>query len=558
MGLYTASITLCVFYLIHSGFATDLLVDLPYGTIKGREAISPRNTTFRAFQSVPYAAAPVGPLRFQAPEPPTNWTGVKDATQDTYTCFSVKKDSDRENEDCLLINIFTPILDNASKDQLPVMLWIYGGAFRTGSALYENFGPEFLIEKGVVVVTLNYRLGPFGFLATEDGLISGNAGLKDQAQAIDWVHNHISLFGGNPKRVVLFGQSAGGASVGYQLLYKKNEGKIHGAILQSGSPLSSFSYMGDVSARAYAFDLASQIDGSVDFKNDTGSLIAFLQNNVTGRQIDKASTLTTVTSRPLPVIEQNVKNAFLYNGSYEYLQAGDFLKIPIMIGATSEEAIYGTSDMDAFKSSFEKYEKKHEKFVPTKGFHLKEGISNKLVGEEIYNLYFTNVSAEERLGYFVRWKSDNNYIKPMIKHADLSTKFTDVYFYIFSYDGIMGNWNITVPGAGLVGHGEDDRYIWKVKSSSFDNGDLSKFPEADRITHERIITLWTNFAKYLNPTPAASDLLQNISWPKVESGNFQYLDIDTDLVIRKDPKSPYYATWSRIYDQYNKRPFTIF
>nr|AEE61545.1 unknown [Dendroctonus ponderosae] len=541
----------------YSTCAVDLLVDLPYGTIRGRELATPNNISFRAFQGVPYAAAPVGTLRFQAPEPPTNWTDIKNTTQDGNICFSVKNDSDDENEDCLFINIFTPILSNATEEKFPVMLWIYGGAFRTGSSKYVNFGPEFLLEKNVVVATFNYRLGPFGFLATEDGVIPGNAGLKDQAAAIRWVHDNIGLFGGDPEKVTLFGQSAGGASVGYQLLYKKNEGLYHGAILQSGSPLSSFSFMGDISAREYAFDLASQIDGAVDFGNDTNSLVSFLLN-ATGRQIDKASTLTTVTSRPLPVIEKDVEGAFLTRESYEILSAGDFLKVPIMLGTTSEEDIYAADDLDSYTTKFEEYESNHAKFIPSKGFHLKAGINQTFVGEEIYNMYFTNVSTEDKLGYFFRYNSDNQYSKPVIKHADLSSNYTTVYFYVFSYDGLMGNWNITVPGAGLVGHGEDDRYIWRVRSSTFTNYDLSKYPAKDVLVHDRVITLWTNFAKYLNPTPNSTKLLQNVLWPTVSNNTFNYMDIGNDLVVRANPKSPYYAGWSRIYDQYNERPFTIF
>ncbi|KAL1492314.1 hypothetical protein ABEB36_012785 [Hypothenemus hampei] len=426
------------------------------------------------------------------------------------------------------------------------MLWIYGGAFRTGSSKYSNFGPEFLLDKGVVVVTFNYRL---------DGLIPGNAGLKDQTAAIRWVYNHISLFGGNPEEVTIFGQSAGGASVGYQLLYKPNTGYFRGAILQSGSPLSSFSFMGDISARAYAFNLASCINGNVDLQNNTSSLVEFLLNS-TGREIDKASTLTTVTSRPLPVIELDTEDAFFTKQSYESLMTGDFIKIPILIGTTSEEDIYSTSDLQSYEEKFEQYKKKHLKFIP-EGFHVKNGSDSNIVGEEIYQLYFENVSSNNSLGYFVRYNSDNKYSKPIIKHADLASNYTDVYFYIFSYDGLMGNWNITVPGADLVGHGEDDRYLWAVLSSTYTNYDLSKFPESDITTHERMLTIWTNFAKYLNPTPDG-DLFANVTWPKVKPNDFSYVDIGTNLEVKRNPKSPYYAEWTKIYDQYNQRPFTIF
>ncbi|XP_030752240.1 cholinesterase 1-like isoform X2 [Sitophilus oryzae] len=446
---------LTIFCIVKWTLAADLQITLPYGTIDGHELTSPGNVTFRAFQGIPYAATPVGTLRFQAPQAPASWDGVKETVKDSHTCFSVKNDSDEENEDCLYINVFTPILSIENVTKLAVMVWIYGGAYRTGSSKYNNFGPDFLIEKDVVVVTFNYRVGPFGFLATEDGLVPGNAGLKDQAFALQWVHDNINLFGGDPEKVVIFGQSAGGSSVGYQLLYKKNEGLFRGGILQSGSPLSTFSYMGDISARAYAFDLASQINNTIDFQNDTTVLLEFLLG-VTGRQIDTASTKTTVTPRPLPVIEEEHDGAIITKESFELLAAGEFLKIPIMIGSTSEEDI------------------------------------------------------------------------------------------------------VAATGADKVGHSEDTKYLWKVTSKSYQNGDLSQFPTGDVIAHKRLIELWTNFAKYLNPTPEQSDLLQNITWPKVAPGNFQYLDIGDDLVVLKNPKAPYYQSWSDYYDLYAKRPFTTF
>lgn len=535
---------------------TDLLVGLSYGTIRGRVLTTATNKVFRAFQGIPYAAPPLGALRFQAPQPPISWEGVKSTDKDSNTCYSVTKDSDEENEDCLYLNVYTPVLTAEDPSKLAVMVWIYGGAYRTGSDKYNNCGPDFLIEKDVVVVTLNYRLGPFGFLATEDGVVYGNAGLKDQALALKWVHDQIELFGGDPDKITIFGQSAGGSSVGYQLLYTKNEGLFRGAILQSGSPLSQFSFMGDISARAYAFDLAGQINSTMDFKNDSTKLLSFLLS-VPAKQIDIASTKTTVTQRALPVIEPDHDGAFITKGSYEKLWNGEFIRVPIMIGATSEEAIT-TTDLDILNTTFTSYEKKHEKFVPEKGFHFKSEANASIVGNALYDLYFTNTSSEDKVGYFLRYKSDNQYIKPVTKHADFVSWYTQVYFYIFSYDGQMGNFNRTIQGADKVGHGEDEKYMWRVNSSSYSNADLSIFPEKDVLTHKRVIELWTNFAKYLNPTPEKSDLLQNVTWSRVRPYDFKYLDIGDNLVLKENPRSPYYDVWSQIYDEWNERPFTVF
>ncbi|XP_050302714.1 juvenile hormone esterase-like isoform X2 [Anthonomus grandis grandis] len=508
MKLMCSVVFFCYIYIAD---AADLLVSLPYGMIQGKELVSPGNITYRAFQGIPYAAAPVGTLRFQPPQQPYQWEGIKNTTKEGNICFSVHEDSDLENEDCLFMNVYTPILSNSSAVKLPVMLWFYGGGFYTGSSLSTHFGPDFFMEKNVIIAIFNYRVGPFGFLATEDGVISGNAGLKDQVMAIKWVNENIASFGGDPDKVTIFGQSAGGASVGYQLLYKQNEGLFRGAILQSGSPLSSFSFMGDVSPRAYAFDLASQIDNSFDFANDTNLLVNFLWN-VTAKQIDVASTLTKVTSYTLPVIEKNSEGAFFTRESYEAILTGDFIRIPIMAGTTSEEDITAFSSIEAVNNSFSKI-KRHAKFTPTKGFHLKAGATSDIVGEEIYQLYFGNVSSDEILGHYVK----------VNKCAD------------------------------FVAHSEDIKYMWNHR-----NFVLSAYPEADRLTHERVLTLWTNFAKYLNPTPEKAAVLQNVTWPKVKPGNFHYLDIGNDLVVKKNPKSPYYAAWTRIYEQYNERPFTVF
>lgn len=314
--------------------------------------------------------------------------------------------------------------------------------------------------------------------------------------------------------------------------------------------------MQDISARAYAFDLASQINNTIEFQNDTTILLEFLLG-VTGRQIDTASTKTTVTKIPLPVIEEDHDGAIITKESFELLAAGEFLKIPIMIGSTSEEDIVAATDLAKLRAELETVTNQHSSLVPV-DFKIKDGVSDDVVGDKIYNLYLDGVSSEERLGYLIRYHSDNELTKPVIKHAELASNLTDVYFYIFSHDGPMGNFNKTVPGAGKVGHSEDTKYLWKVTSNTYQNGDLSQFPTADVITHKRLIELWTNFAKYLNPTPEQSDLLQNITWPKVTPDNFQYLDIGDDLVVLKDPKAPYYQSWSDYYDLYAKRPFTTF
>lgn len=156
------------------------------------------------------------------------------------------------------------------------MYYIYGGGFIGGHALYDTNGPHFFMENDVVLVTVFYRLGPFGFLSTNDDVMLGNNGLKDQNLGLKWTQENIHLFGGDPSKVTIFGESAGSASVAYQILSKKSEGLFRGAIGESGSALSSWSYQRN--ARQIAYQLASFIDSNFNQSSSSEELLEFLQD----------------------------------------------------------------------------------------------------------------------------------------------------------------------------------------------------------------------------------------------------------------------------------------
>ncbi|XP_050302131.1 venom carboxylesterase-6-like isoform X2 [Anthonomus grandis grandis] len=489
------------------------------------------------------------------PQAYKQWSGILNATKDSNLCYSITGDDPNESEDCLYLNVYTPVLYNDDNSKLPVLLWIHGGGYTDGNSLYSNFGPDFLINKDIVIVTINYRLGPFGFLSTGDTIISGNAGHKDQAAAIKWTFENIQAFGGNPQAITISGQSAGGSSVGYQLLYKKNEGLFRGAILESGSPLSPWSYQDSTIARSYAFDLAKQINESIDLSNSSSLLKEFLLS-VDGKAINSAS--AQIQQRPLPVIEPNTEDAFLTQSQYSLLENGDFIKVPLIMGTTSEEDLSQGKDLHNLKRKLQSYEDNPEKFIPN-DFTVIEGVSKSFIGEQVKDLYFKNVTDEDiKMGHLIKFLSHTTYASPVVKHADLASNYTKVYFYIFSYDGLMGNVNITVKGADKVEHAEDPKYLFLKYDDSYSNTDLSRFPKEDILTHYRLIELWTNFVKYLEPTPIKSELLQNITWPVYTSEICQYLDIGENLEVNKNPHNPYYKTWVQFYDKWAKKPLITF
>src|SRR6516164_2093529 len=190
------------------------------------------------FLGIPYAATPVGALRWRPPQPAASWSGVRDATQFAPHCPQPPTPFGQASmsEDCLYLNVFTPSHKQAGSHH-PVMVWIHGGALVTGES--NDYIPTKLVEDGVTVVTINYRLGALGFLAhpalADANGQSGDYGLMDQQAALRWVQRNIASFGGDPHNVTIFGESAGGLSTLSQVASPQASGLFEQAMVESGS-----------------------------------------------------------------------------------------------------------------------------------------------------------------------------------------------------------------------------------------------------------------------------------------------------------------------------------
>src|ERR1700722_14599494 len=217
-------------------------VSIHQGKLEGDE----QNGLF-VFKGIPFAAPPVGARRWLPPEKPASWTGVRDARRFgavahqnklMLSALSAMVIDGEQSEDCLTLNLWTRALDGKRR---PVMVWIHGGAFTIGSGSQSIYDGSVLARRGdVVLVTVNYRLGPLGFIRLADvtgGQIpaSGNEGMLDQVAALEWVRDNIAEFGGDPGNVTIFGESAGGMSVGTLLAMPSARGLFHKAIPQSGA-----------------------------------------------------------------------------------------------------------------------------------------------------------------------------------------------------------------------------------------------------------------------------------------------------------------------------------
>lgn len=278
-----------------------------------------------AFKGIPYAAPPVDALRWQAPQPAASWSGIRDASSFAPHCAQSPSPYGlaSTSEDCLYLNVVTPTAHHRGSHALPVMVWIHGGALVTG--LSDGYDPETLVRDGVVVVTLNYRLGALGFLADPalagpDGA-SGNYGLMDQQAALRWVQRNIAGFGGDPDQVTIFGESAGGLSVLSQVASPQAKGLFSGAIVESGA------YSLDTRSQAAADQLGEGFASSVgcaDAADTADCLRALPVTTVLAQQTSGGYT-------------PNVDGSLLTQPIRTALATGQFNRVPLVNGSNADE-----------------------------------------------------------------------------------------------------------------------------------------------------------------------------------------------------------------------------
>jgi para-nitrobenzyl esterase len=498
-----------------------LVVKTEQGKVQGKMSADGQA---RDFLGIPYAAPPVGPLRWKPPQPAAKWQGVRQSTSFGSRCYQQERYDDMvfrdpgESEDCLTLNVWTP--PDKPKGKLPVMLWIFGGGFTGGGASEPRQDGEHLTRKGVVVVTMNYRLGIFGFFATHELAATdphhaaGNYGLMDELAAMQWVRRNIKAFGGDPDNITIFGESAGSFAVSAQMASPLTKGLFAHAIGESGGAFAS---------KELAFPpLEDAEKATEDYLQRAGSepSLAALR----AKSSEEILNLATRKGMGKSPFEPDTDGYFLPQSVAAIFAAGNQAHVPLLAGWNRDE-----DSGDVLKH-------------PERG--TVEGLRATAVkefgprAEEFLKVYHANDDAEalraaedfagDRFLVFSTWAW---------LEAQVKTGGAPVYRYLFAQPSPGDPFHAAADGAF---HSDEIEYVF----GNLDSRKGAKFTPEDYKLSDLMQTFWTNFAKSGNPNGGDAP-----HWPAYDAaGNWQVMRLSADPGAAPDPHRDRYLFLQQVWE----------
>ncbi|KAG6930977.1 neuroligin 4, X-linked [Chelydra serpentina] len=559
---------LAIRFTLIDGQAQYPVVTTNYGKIRGLRTPLPNEILgpVEQYLGVPYASPPTGERRFQPPEPPSSWTGVRNATQFAAVCpqyldersllndmlpvwFTANLDTvvtyvQDQNEDCLYLNIYVPTEDDIhdQNNKKPVMVYIHGGSYMEGTG--NMIDGSILASYGnVIVITLNYRLGVLGFLSTGDQAAKGNYGLLDQIQALRWIEENIGSFGGDPKRVTIFGSGAGASCVSLLTLSHYSEGLFQKAIIQSGTALSSWAV--NYQPAKYTRILADKVGCDM---LDTTDLVECLRNKNYKELIQQTITPATYHIAFGPVIDGDV----IPDDPQILMEQGEFLNYDIMLGVNQGEGLkfvdgivdnedgVSPNDFDFSVSNFVDNLYGYPEGKDT----LRETI------KFMYTDWADKENPETRRKTLVALFTDHQWVAPAVATADLHAQYgSPTYFYAF-YHHCQSEMK---PSWADSAHGDEVPYVFGIPMIGPTELFNCNFSKNDVMLSAVVMTYWTNFAKTGDPNqPVPQDTkfihtkpnrFEEVAWSKYNPKDQLYLHIGLKPRVRDHYRATKVAFW---------------
>ncbi|XP_061188779.1 acetylcholinesterase-like [Saccostrea echinata] len=541
-----------------------VITDTTDGQIQGYSITLPSGGQLEIYLGIPFAEPPVGDLRFAPPKEKVNWRPhILNATRFGPACpqplhflqqYSFGKTFSNIEEDCLYLNVYAPKNTSNVNQLFPVMVWIHGGSYRYGSG--SEFDGRILASRGgVIVVTVNYRLGALGFLSTDDSVTSGNQGLLDQVLALKWVNRNIRHFGGNPDQVTLFGQSAGGASVSLHMFSPLSNGLFQALIPQSGCALSPFSiYRPPHSITMTTRNLALMLQCPV---NSSQALVDCL------RQKSAHDVVNTYPKHPqmIAAFAPRVDGYFIHDVPENLLDKGNFNKnIRVMTGFVPNESAdeipdifnsNGGYDVTYYNSLLDNWSRRF-----LHGHKVKSAVT----------CYYSPLGSDDHANVqtYMQLKSDYGYIIP---HIQLASKLNLIGTKTWLYDFNYRSSNYPMPDWMGIIHASELYYLFGTPlfTSIPCPGDPSvtcpqirtafqTWNQLDTDISKATIDLWSNFAKLGTKNVSSIRLSSGGDWDTFYPTK-QYLMIGDSLQVRNDPRQKELRLWNNFdYQSYYANP----
>lgn len=489
-------------------------VRVEQGLLAGTNGTS---ASIHVYRGVPYAAPPVGDLRWKAPQPPASWKGVRKATEFSNACWQTPYPPAAAiyqaklpplSEDCLYLNIWTPA--KSSKDRLPVMFWIHGGGFTRGTANTSAYDGEVLAHKGVVVVTINYRLGIFGFfahpgLSAESGHhASGNYALLDQIAALAWVKKNIAAFGGDPGKVTIFGESAGSWAVNALMASPLAKGLFQRAIGESGGsfgPMKSLDEAEKEGAKLARLLTPDAIPQKSDSSQKSASAAASIYPEVL-KELRAMSPVNLIKAGETETVRPIVDGYVLPEDIATVFSQGKQNDVPLIVGYNADEGTTLAPQAMNLKV-----------IVFTTGVHQRYGAH----ADQFLKLY-PAASDEEAVKSFYSAFRDQSFGWEMRTWARMSTKtgHQPAYLYYFSR---------RPPGPQSerlrAFHAAELPYVFGTFFWPF------PWEDTDKKLSDAITSYWVNFAKTGNPNG------ENLpKWPAYNANDDQSLEFGDQIAVQ--------------------------
>ncbi|XP_043467737.1 juvenile hormone esterase-like [Leptopilina heterotoma] len=521
---------LLLFSLWIFSISAEPLVQITQGTLNGTVEIARYGKKYSSFLGIPYAKPPIGRRRFKNPEPAEKWGGVRSANSFGNICPQNNNGAISGVDDCLFLNVYSPFLDFqqpvASNKLLPVMVWIHGGSFLTGSG--NIYGPGYLMEKDIILVTLNYRLGILGFLTTGNAIAPGNFGLKDQVLALKWIKKNIKSFGGDQNKVTLFGQSAGGVAVNLHAVSRASRDLFQKYIIQSGTAIGPGAYQNKETFKPHVDDLAKLFNCPT---NKSRATINCLRNVSSDQLVKTSPTVQTIIKYGhfiwTPTIESKLPGSFLTDSPLNSVNRNKMRDLPFMSGTVTDEGLALTSGGYSNDVIYQMERQNIRTLIKNFAESFEQDLET--LFSKIDNFYFTDkLNSSSKIQFLkgmTKVFSDANYFYPqvrMLEKVTLKMKNSN-YFYSFGYRGTLSLTSVTGDNTNYgVAHADELLYLFPVNYGSFVTTNAN-FTRTDENISRIMVDLWTSFAT--NGKPTSSELSNSNLWEQFSPNTTAHIQI---------------------------------